>query len=233
MYTIEAIFEGKRELFKDLAIGKLDWNWDDRYPVIHLDFNGENYKDDKILPLVIGEFLSQLEDKYHLKNRPETFGLRFRQIIQKASEIHDKGVVVLIDEYDKPILDALYCEEVCDKNRNILQAFYSVLKTMDPYIRFAMLTGISKFSKVSIFSGLNNLNDISLSNRFNALCGISETELSNYFEEGLKRLGETMQMTPEEAHKELKNNYDGYHFSMRERTSIILSAFLMRLLIKR
>lgn len=213
MSTIQAVFEGKRDLFKGLAIDNLPWNWNDVYPVIHIDFNGENYQYKNNIDKVFDNLLSQLEFKYEISEKANTFGMRFRNIIKTASEFHGKGVVVLIDEYDKPILDALYDEELREYNKNILQAFYSVLKTMDPYIRFAMLTGISKFSKVSIFSGLNNLNDISLNTRYNSICGITEEELLSYFSQGIEDIAKNLDESVEDVQSSLKLYYDGYHFS--------------------
>lgn len=212
MSTIEALFQGKRQLFEGLAISHTDWLWRE-HEVIHIDFNGDNYQDKGTVNAVINGLLSKFENKYGITDHAETFGLRFKDIIQAAYYKNGNGVVVLIDEYDKPILDVLDDEVVRDSNKNTLQAFYSVLKSMDRYVRFAMLTGISKFSKVSIFSGLNNLNDISLSSKYNEICGISESEMSKYFTTGISNMAESMKISVDEVHSLLKKNYDGYHFS--------------------
>ncbi len=212
--TIEALFRGKKEMFEGLYISQTDWKWTE-YEVIHIDFNGDNYQNKEILNAVIDGILSQFEKKYHIAKPLATFGLRFREIIKTASELSRRRVVVLIDEYDKPILDTINDKDTSEANRNALQAFYSVLKTMDQYIQFAILTGISKFSKVSIFSGLNNLNDISLSNEYNTICGISETELTQYFRDGIHDLANNLSLSEEEVRLQLKKNYDGYHFSKK------------------
>lgn len=212
--TIEAVFNGKKDLFKGLYISKTNWDWNE-YEVIHIDLNGENYQGVDTLKAVINGILSQFENKYNIAAPADTFGLRFREIIKTASETSGRNVVILIDEYDKPILDTINDKRASEANRDTLQAFYSVLKSMDQYIKFAILTGISKFSKVSVFSGLNNLNDISLSSNFNAVCGVSESELTQYFSEGIKDLARCQSQYEEEIRCQLKNNYDGYLFSRK------------------
>lgn len=212
--TIEAVFKGKKNLFEGLYISKTNWDWNE-YEVIHIDLNGENYHSVDILKAVINGILTQFENKYNIATPADTFGLRFREIIKTASETSGRNVVILIDEYDKPILDTINDKKTSDANRDTLQAFYSVLKSMDQYIQFAMLSGISKFSKVSIFSGLNKLNDISLSSNYNSICGISEAELSQYFSQGIKDLAQNQSLDEDEIRILLKKNYDGYLFSRK------------------
>ncbi|MDO4334292.1 MAG: AAA family ATPase [Bacteroidales bacterium] len=211
--TIESLYKGDKYLFEGLAISELDWNWDITYPVIHIDFNGENFNDENSLHKFLDDLLSKFEIKYKIEKRSKTFGFRFREIIQKAAEINGSKAVVLIDEYDKPILDAIGNVTLRESNRETLQAFYSVLKSMDGFIQFGMLTGVSKFSKVSIFSGLNNLNDISLNTRYNSICGITEEELLSYFSQGIEDIAKNLNESVEEVQSSLKLYYDGYHFS--------------------
>lgn len=210
--TLEALFEGKRELFKGLAIDSLEWEWE-KYPVIHLDFNGELYSSKGALSLFLDASVRKLERKSGIENPYGSISMRFRDVIERLHVASGKPVVILIDEYDKPLLDTLHDDDAKEGNRELLQAFYSVLKTMDRHIRFVMLTGVSRFGKVSVFSGMNNLSDISLLPRYNAICGITEKELLDYFEEGMHEMAEIEGSTPEKIHAELKRNYDGYHFS--------------------
>lgn len=210
--TIEAFFKGKRELFSGLYIDTVDWDWEE-YPVLHLDLSGKTYTEPDHLDKILSEYLSLLESQfgYNLDGRdPDE---RMRTVLRTAFEKTGKQVVVLIDEYDEPLLKNINNRELQHIFRQKLQAFYSVLKTMDQYIRFAILTGVTRFGKVSVFSGLNNLSDLSLLPQFNAVCGITEKELSEYFEEGIETLAETECVSTEEIHDLLKKNYDGYHFS--------------------
>lgn len=210
--TLESLFSGERDLFKGLAIDHMEWDWS-QYEVLHVDFNGENYKVANALDNFFDNQLSEWERKYSIEEKKESIGWRFRQVIRKASEISGGNVVILIDEYDKPTLDVIPDEEKLTYNRDQLQAFYSVLKTMDSHIRFAMLTGVSRFSKVSVFSGANNLKDISLDSRYAAICGISESEVEKYFKTGIEELAAGLKTDYNGALALLKDNYDGYHFS--------------------
>lgn len=212
--TLKAYFEGKRELFKGLYLDMVeDISWDP-HPVILIDFNGENYKVENALVPKISSQLEDYENRYGIiPEREDTLSVRFSRIIRVAKEKTGKNVVVLIDEYDKPILDTVHLPELHEENRNILAGFYAVIKSSDEHIRFCMLTGITKFSHVNIFSGLNNLNDISFSNTFEGICGITGQELHDNFGEGLKAFSENQLMSAEEILTELKKFYDGYHFS--------------------
>lgn len=210
--TIEALFKGRRDLFRGLAIDSLDWDWE-VHEVLHMDFNGENFRQENAIDVFLDMQLKKFEHRYSIRQSEGSFGFRFREIIEAAYRQSGRQVVVLIDEYDKPLFDVIRDKPLLEYNRNQLQSFYSVLKTMDKYIKFGMLTGVTRFSKVSVFSGLNNLNDISLDEEFNSICGINESELARYFSGSIHEMAEKANTFPEEIHKELKNNYDGYHFA--------------------
>jgi len=210
--TIEALFKGKRELFKGLAIDSLQWDWVE-YPVLHLDLSGKNYNTEEQLDKRLNEYFSEEEAKYGYSLEGKDPDERFRTLIRKAAEVTGRNVVVLIDEYDVPMLRNINDPELRELFRQKLQAFYSSLKTMDPYIRFAMLSGVTRFGKVSIFSSLNNLQDISLDPAFNAICGVSEQELKLYFKDGISHMADSRHTTAEQIHSLLKNNFDGYHFA--------------------
>ena len=210
--TIQAYFEGKKELFRGLAVEQLEQEWN-TYPVLHLDLNAQKYDTPESLYSMLNDALCNWESQYETRPSETTHSLRFQGVIQRAAEKCGQKVVVLIDEYDKPMLQAIGNEPLQTEYRNTLKAFYGVLKSCDKYLRFAMLTGVTKFSKVSVFSDLNNLMDISLSSRFASICGITEQELHQYFKEDIRLLGESQGMSPEDAARELKQWYDGYHFS--------------------
>lgn len=212
--TIQAYFEGKKELFRGLAVERLEQEWN-TYPVLHLDLNAQKYDTPESLYSMLNDALCNWESQYETRPSETTHSLRFQGVIQRAAEKCGQQVVVLIDEYDKPMLQAIGNEPLQTEYRNTLKAFYGVLKSCDKYLRFAMLTGVTKFSKVSVFSDLNNLMDISLSSRFASICGITEQELHQYFKEDIRLLGESQGMSPEDASRELKQWYDGYHFSDR------------------
>ena len=212
--TLEAYFEGKKELFRGLAIEQLEQDWT-AYPVLHLDLNAQKYDTPESLYSMLNDALCNWESQYETRPSETTHSLRFQGVIQRAAEKYGQQVVVLIDEYDKPMLQAIGNEPLQTEYRNTLKAFYGVLKSCDKYLRFAMLTGVTKFSKVSVFSDLNNLMDISLSSRFASICGITEQELHQYFKEDIRLLGESQGMSPEDTAQELKQWYDGYHFSDR------------------
>lgn len=210
--TIESFFRGKRDLFRGLAIDSMDWDWAE-YPVFHLDFSGKVYEDLSELDDILCQHLRLWEAELGYSMQGSTPDDRFKTAIRTAAETSGKRVVILIDEYDQPLVHNIANQKLLDSFRKKLSAFYSVLKNMDAFIQFAMITGVSRFSKVSIFSGLNNLRDISLINKFNAICGITESELSEYFAEGIREMADEMGISVVQLHKDLKSNYDGYHFS--------------------
>lgn len=209
--TLEAYFSGKKELFEGLAISKLEKNWIS-YPILHLDLNSREYKDESSLEAELNRHLEQWEKLYGDEFRTRATEERFLQVIDKAYEKTGKQVVILVDEYDKPMLQAIDNKALQDTYRSKLKAFYSVLKTQDAKIRFAFLTGVTKFGKVSVFSDLNHLTDISLDYRYVDICGISETELHQYFDEGVEEVSKFNHMSKEECYKRLKDDFDGYHF---------------------
>lgn len=212
--TIKAYFEGKKELFSGLAIEAFETEWK-RYPVISLSLEGYSASQKNIKEL-LGNGLREYEDKYATLGITEDLPSRFRNVIRAACEKTGEKVVILIDEYDSPIVAHLEEDDYYREIRDMMRSFYTGLKDMDEYIRFGMLTGVSRFSKMSIFSGLNNLDDISLYPEYNAICGITEEEIEANFSEGIEKLASELSMTTTEARHLLKKNYDGYHFTRKE-----------------
>ena len=209
--TLEAYFQGKKELFKGLAIEKLEKDWTE-HPILHLDLNIERYDTPESLGNILEKNLSEWEKLYGADVSERTYSLRFAGIIKRACEQTGQRVVILVDEYDKPMLQAIGNEELQREFRNTLKPFYGVLKTMDGCIKFALLTGVTKFGKVSVFSDLNNLDDITMRDPYVSLCGITEKEIHDNFEEEIHELAATQDMTYQKACQELKACYDGYHF---------------------
>ncbi len=209
--TMEAYFQGKKELFKGLALEKLEKDWT-AYPVLHLDLSGKTYNKAEDLEITLDQHLRQWEKDCGMAARYPEPDARFKDVIDTAHEKTGKPVVILIDEYDKPILDSAGNEPLRESYRSRLQGFYSVMKTRDGKIRFGFLTGITKMGKLSIFSGLNNLNDISMNFRYADICGISEKDLHAYFDESVHEMAEANGISKEECYAKLKDYYDGYHF---------------------
>ncbi len=209
--TMEAYFKGKKELFEGLAIHDLETEWLE-YPVLHLDLNGKSYNSKQALTDILNYHLDLWEQAYGTGNASDA-ETRFKQVIDSAYEKTGRKVVILIDEYDKPIVDNLADNELRNYFRDTLQGFYSVLKAKDGQIKFGFLTGVSKIGKLSVFSTLNNLQDISMHPAYSDICGISENELHNYFDECVNKLAETNELSKDECYIKLKEMYDGYHFS--------------------
>lgn len=213
--TLEALFLGKRHLFKGLAIDDMDWDWVE-YPVFHLDLNVANYMVDNALEMRLSEALGRWECDYGLENGPEDQpGIRFERIIRRAGESSGRKVIIMIDEYDKPLFGTISDPAKLERNREILQSFYSVLKSQDANIKFAILTGVTKMSKVSVFSGANNLMDISLDVEYNELCGLCDEEIDGSLRNGVEEYAAANDMDYDLARAELRKNYDGYHFADR------------------
>ena len=210
--TLEAYFEGRRDLFKGLAADSMDLDWTPS-PVLHFDFNAENFSKEDGLELLLNGFLWRFEEKYGKRNGGLSLSQRFRNVIEAAYEKTQRKVVILIDEYDKPLLDIEDYPETFEKNQRILKSFFGNLKSMDRYIRFAFITGVARFSKVSIFSDLNNLDDISLEDAYADICGWSEEELLRYFRPGIEDLAEKRKEDFDTTLKELRDYYDGYLFT--------------------
>ena len=226
--TLKAYFSGKKELFKGLKIDKLENDWTE-YPVLRFDFARGNYKEAGELNQIIEEQLYDYEKLYGRDENYKTLSGRFLNLIKTAEEKTGRKVVVLIDEYDKPMLDVLG-KEPEQTNRDILKGFYGTFKDADDHLRFVFLTGVTKFSQVSVFSGFNQPDDISMESRFDAICGITEEELYSYFAEPIKELAAKNEYNEYEMKTELKNQYDGYHFSSNLSTEIynpfsIINAF--------
>ncbi|MDE6227881.1 MAG: ATP-binding protein [Muribaculaceae bacterium] len=210
--TLSSFFEGRCELFRGLAIDSMDVDWTPR-PVLHIDLNAENFSLENGLELLLNRILAFYEEKYNLKTIDESFAGRFTRLLRKMNEDTGKKVVILVDEYDKPLLNVENKPAIFEKNQAILKGFFGVLKSMDPHIHFAMLTGVARFNKISIFSDLNNLRDITLSDKFADICGISEEELCNYFPKGIEKIGRNNGLNPTETLDKLRYFYDGYRFA--------------------
>ena len=209
--TLEAYFQGKKELFGGLAVHGLEKEWK-RYPVIHLDLNAKKFDTEEDLIRLIDRQLLVYEASYGSVPTDKTVDDRFVSLIRNAATKTGERVVILVDEYDKPMLQAIGNDSLQTEYRNTLKAFYGVLKSMDGYIRFALLTGVTKFGKVSVFSDLNNLEDISRNPDYSDICGISEKELLDNFSEDIQELAGANGQTYEQASAQLKEDYDGYHF---------------------
>ena len=210
--TLEAYFSGKKELFEGLAMEKLEKDWI-KYPVIHLDLNVKKFDTVDDLIRLVDRQLLVYESQYGSCSKDETIDDRLVTLIRLAAEKTGQRVVILVDEYDKPMLQAIGRDELQEEYWNTLKAFYGVLKSMDGYIKFAMLTGVTKFGKVSVFSDLNNLDDISMRQIYVDLCGISEQELHDNLESELHELADAQGVTYDEICKKLRDYYDGYHFT--------------------
>ncbi len=213
MSTMEAFFLGKRELFKGLAIDSLADDWEPR-PVIHIDLNAKSYETRQDLLEIIGRQLTPLESIYRVTPEGDlSVDSRFARLVSAAYASTGRKVAILIDEYDKPLISTVRDEPLQDTYRSILKGFYGVLKSCDADIHFAMLTGVTKFSKVSIFSDLNNLEDITLDDQYATICGITPQELTDNFGRGIDDLAGRLGVGREQAVETLRKNYDGYHFS--------------------
>ncbi len=210
--TLEAYFQGKKDLFEGLAIEKLEKDWI-KYPILHLDLNIEKYDTQESLDKILNDNLEYWESQYGSRPSETSFSLRFAGIIQRACEKTGQRVVVLVDEYDKPMLQAIGNEELQKQFRDTLKTFYGALKTKDGCIKFALLTGVTKLGKVSVFSDLNNLDDISMWNEYIEICGVSEREIHENLETELHEFAAARGITYDKLCEELRECYDGYHFT--------------------
>ncbi|UTC67412.1 MULTISPECIES: ATP-binding protein [unclassified Treponema] len=218
--TLKAYFLGQKELFKGLAIEKLEEGEKEKreiwqhYPMLYMDFNLSKYETREDLESLLNYHLCNWEEVYGSKDSEQTFSERFAGLILRTYEKTGKQAVILIDEYDKPLLQTMWKDEDLNETyRTILKGFYGVIKSSDQYVRFAFLTGVTKFSKVSIFSDLNNLRDLSLLSDYSAICGISQEELEAGFRPEIEALAEKNNLSYEETLTKLKQRYDGYKFS--------------------
>ncbi len=211
--TMEAYFNAERELFKGLAIDKLEPQEWTKYPVLHLDFTHRGYNNPDDLPKALADNLDEWEKKYGFPNPDDTADGRFHKLLRNVCDSTGQPVVILIDEYDSPIVDVHDKPELEKLNRKILHDFYRVMKSNEKYLKFVFLTGVGKLGQINIFSGLNNIIDISLLPQYSAICGITTQELTDNFKEGIEGLGRDSGWTYDEALIRLKQRYDGYHFS--------------------
>ena len=213
--TLHEYFKGNRGLFKGLAIDSLEPAEWPCHPVLHIDFNGRNYVK---YPEVLTRHLRTTLEKWAEELCIAVDGSlspdeMFSELIERAVEKMGRQVVVLIDEYDKPILDVLGDRDLEENNREVLRSFYSVMKSQDANLRFVMLTGVGKLPQMNVFSGLNNIEDISMNPIYSTICGVTEPELREYFGKGIEDLAEANALTIAETYEALKANYDGYHFA--------------------
>ena len=210
--TLHSYFEGRKELFKGLVIEKLETEWMS-YPVFHFDMSLAKHVDRERLESMLNIQLYRYEEIYGRLDGEVMLNDRLTGLIQRAYQQTGKQVVVLIDEYDAPLLDVMHEDKNLPILRNVMRNFYSPLKACDPYLRYVFLTGITKFSQLSIFSELNNIKNISMDEPYAAICGITEEEIKEQMSYDLGLLAEKMQITRDEVLAKLKENYDGYHFT--------------------
>lgn len=220
--TLDCYFRGQKELFEGLAIAELEKDWAE-YPVFRIDFNGGDYTQPGELEKKIEWYLQSWEREYGKDDSEQTMDLRFQGVLRRAYQRTGRRAVILVDEYDKPILDVLDTDAYTyndtgdkilleDRHRDILKSFYSAFKSADRDLKFILLTGVTKFSQVSVFSGFNQPNDISMDSRYEALCGITGQELTDYFSESIAALADKEKVTIEKMKDALRRHYDGYHF---------------------
>ena len=209
--TMQAYFQGRKDLFEGLSICSMEKDWTE-YPVLRIDLSGTTYTSQAALDEKLSSILAKWEAQYGIDNKYISPGIRLEAVIGAAYESSGQKVVVLVDEYDKPIMDTLGNEELMEYFRNTLQGFYSVLKSQDDKLRFGFLTGVTKMGKLSVFSGLNNLKDISMLPAYSDICGITEKELVSGLSEGVEEMAAANGISVEECLARLRDMYDGYHF---------------------
>lgn len=211
--TLQAYFEGRKELFKGLAIEQLEQEWTE-YPVIHLDLSGGKYYSIENLHDILNMILLRQEEKYGIENnKSQAYSARLTHILETAIQKTGKQVVVLIDEYDSPMHDSMSDKVLQEKIRNIMRDFFSPLKEQEKNLRFVLITGISKFSQLSIFSELNNIKNISMKDEYSDICGITKEQLLTDFKDGIETMAAHNSLTFNETVEKLKEHYDGYHFT--------------------
>ena len=220
--TLQAYFDGRKELFEGLAIADYEKKWV-KHPVLHFDLSGAKHLGIEQLERYLADMLEEQETKWGYKTHLIDANLRLIELVKQAYNQTGKNVVVIIDEYDAPLLDVVHEKENLQPLHRIMQNFYSPLKMLDPYLEFTFITGITKFPQSSIFSGLNNLDNISMFNQYSAICGISKTELTTQMKPDIEAMGEALGLTYEECLEELTQFYDGYHFS--EKSEDIFNPF--------
>ena len=212
--TLEYFYKGERELFKGLFIDSVDWNWEE-YPVLRLDLNVEKYKEPGVLDKVLDLYFRKWEEEYGVTTIAKTLSGRFQSIIEAAHNKTRRQVVILVDEYDKPLISNLHEDSNFDHYRERLASVYSNFKSSAEHIKLVFLTGVSRFSKLSVFSDLNNLRDITFSEDFSDICGITEKELTTCFQTGIGMIAAENGISYSAVCELLRQNYDGYRFSRR------------------
>ena len=212
--TFDSYFRGCKDLFKGLAIEKLEKDWTE-YPVLHFDLSDIKKGTVEDFEENVNSSLASMEEEFGIAKTSDSPGTRLKDLVERIYKKTGKQVVLLFDEYDAPLLTVLHNPERLETMRTELQSFYSPIKKLDPYLRFVFITGITKFSQLSIFSQLNNLNNISMLPQYAAICGITREELVDNFQEGIEALGEENDMTPEQVLAQLERTYDGYHFARK------------------
>ena len=210
--TLKYYFQGRKELFQGLAIYALEKNWT-TYPVLHFDMSIAKHMEKEQLEAALGNQLSWHEKEYGIVPEDKDSNLRLKNLIETAYRQTGQRVVILIDEYDAPLLDVVHEDTTLPVLRNVMRNFYSPLKACDPYLRFVFMTGITKFSQLSIFSELNNLENISMLEQYAAVCGITEEEMLTQMSPDIDRLAQRLELNREETLDKLKSKYDGYHFT--------------------
>ena len=210
--TLHCYFEGRKELFKGLAIEKLEAEWN-MHPVLHFDMSTAKHMDKERLDSELERKLLEYEEIYGRGKGDVEVNQRLQGVIQRAYQQTGKQVVVLIDEYDAPLLDVMHEDKNLPILRNVMRNFYSPLKACDPYLRYVFLTGITKFSQLTIFSELNNIKNVSMDSSYSAICGITEEEMLTQMDSDIDWLATRMELPREQALAQLKRNYDGYHFT--------------------
>lgn len=214
--TIRAYWEGKKELFAGLEIEKLESRnekaWQP-YPIFYFDFNGVNYKNSNALEEYLDNKMSEWEAYYESEKKTELPGMRFQYLLKTAFRKAGRRCVILVDEYDKPLLETIDDLSLHEHNKNVFKSFFSILKSSDAFVQFVFITGVTKFSKVSIFSDLNQLEDISFDHDYSGICGITEEEVRKYFSPEVEKMAAELDISADECYLRLKKTYDGYRFS--------------------
>ncbi len=211
---LQCFFQGKRDLFKGLYAYTMNWDWQPR-PVLYLDLNIESYRQKESLDQILDNVISSWEKEYDITFPSDNISARFKNVIEAAYKKTGQGVIILVDEYDKPLVNNLHDSELFDHFREQLTAVYSNLKSSAEFIRMVFLTGVSRFAHLSVFSGLNNITDITFLDQYADICGITEKELADNFQPGMIAIAEKEGSTARDVHDQLKRLYDGYHFAKR------------------
>ena len=210
--TLASYFRGEKDLFKGLAMERLEKQWK-KHPVIHLSLASVKEIEPEKIEESLSDRLRDIESQFGIERKSNILGSRLKAIIQQTTEQYGEKAVVVLDEYDAPLLNVLHDEQRLTQVRQLMRTLYAPLKDCDPYLRFVFITGISKFSQLSIFSEINNLKVISMMPEYSTLCGFTQQEIEENFQDGIKRLAEKEELTVEQTLDKLRQTYDGYHFA--------------------